>query len=42
MIMSLLDIIEPYKDRKEEIADEFTYDIEIDDSDIQSVNRSKR
>lgn len=37
--MGLLDLVRPYKDREEEISDEFIYDIEIDDSDVQSIRK---
>ena len=37
--MGLLDLVRPYKDKDEEMIDDHTYDIEIDDSDIQPIRK---
>lgn len=37
--MGILDLVRPYEDKEEETADKFTYDIEIDDVDIQPISR---
>ncbi|MHA1886905.1 MAG: hypothetical protein ACTSX0_02670 [Promethearchaeota archaeon] len=34
--MGLLELVKSYRNRSEEIEDEHLYDINIDDSDIQS------